>query len=73
MTMAELVELVYKLISREYLSAFFPPVFQVRRSGIGHRIIEPGLGYAFAEGGVRPSRKATRIRGIPDRAGRVHR
>jgi hypothetical protein len=70
--MAELVELVYKLVRHEKLPFFPASNGRLRPWKIGSRILYPNRRPAVIEGGV-ARRQASRLRGIPGGAGRKHR
>jgi hypothetical protein len=69
--MAELAELVYKLVKHEKLP-FFDSDGRFRPWKIYRRILKPTRRPATVEGGRAANREATRIRGIPVDAGRLH-
>jgi hypothetical protein len=71
-TMAELVDLVYKLVRHEKRSFFTASNGRLRPWKIGSRILYPNRRPPTLEGGV-ASREASRLRGIPGGAVRKHR
>jgi len=73
MTMAELVELVHKLIEHENLPFFAGSDWRFRRRQICRRTLEPGRRPASTEGGRAAKRDASGFRGISAGAGRMHR
>jgi len=73
MTMAELVERVYKLLRRENLSFFIGSDGRFRSWKISRRNLKPSRRPASIEGGQAASRKPSRFRGISVGAGRRHR
>ena len=73
MTMAELVELVHKLIEHENLPFFAGPDWRFRRWQIRRRTLEPGRRPATTEGGRAARRDASGLRGSSRGTGRMHR
>jgi hypothetical protein len=71
-TMAELMELVYKLVRDEKLPFFPGSDGRFRPWKIRSRILYPSRRPATIEGGV-ARRETSRLRGIPGGAGRKHR
>jgi hypothetical protein len=70
--MAELAELVYRLVKHEELP-FFDSDGRFRPWKIYRRILTPTRRSATVEGGRAANREASRIRGISVDAGRIHR
>ena len=71
--MAELVELVYKLVKHENLPFFQGPDGRFRPWRIYRRTQTPSRRPATLKGGRAASREASRIRGISRNASRMHR
>jgi hypothetical protein len=72
-TMAELVELVYKLVGHENLPFFPGSDGRLRPWKIPSRILDSNRRPATIEGGRAANRDASRIRAISGGAGRKHR
>jgi len=73
MTMAELVELVHKLIEHENLPFFAGSDWRFRCGQIRRRTLEPGRRPATTEGGRAARRDAIALRAISAGTGRMHR
>jgi len=72
MTMAELVEFVYKLVRHENPPLFLGSDWRFRSWKVSRRILKPSRRPATIEGGDAASREASRPRGISGGAGRMH-
>jgi hypothetical protein len=70
-TMAELAELVYKLVKHEKLP-FFDSDGRFRPWKIYRRILKPTRRSATVKRCIAANREASRIRGISGDAGRIH-
>ena len=73
MTMAELVELVYKLVKHENLPFFPGSAGRFRPWKIDRHTLKPGRRPATVVGGRAARRETSCVRGISRGAGRMHR